>query len=1022
MYGREKIEFGDMWIQSSLKSSIIREATGDDHINFVAPVLISKKPGDSGWRFTIDYRVQNMHVLNCEVAVIDPAHAINRLMSYPVRGVLDLKRAYHTIPLHRNSQAHWAFKWQDKTYIPMTIPMGAKPSAGQFTLAMTEVLGDLLYDSCTPYLDDIIVYGKNPDDYIDNLDKVLDKLEKAGSTVGVKKTTFTTDTVTWVGRRITAEGYSMEPRSLQTILDMEKPVDGGQLQHFVTVAGWTRTQIPDLADIEYPLRQWLEEMKPIAGGNKKQQLAKVHIQESDWTEERLDAFKKVKNALTCGMKLAYPDHTKVMVVFTDASSTCWAGVVCQTSKEDFAKATGNNFGDCGLELLYACSGAFTGSAKSWDTLSKEGFAVIATRRKAAHFLESHPESVYLMTDSKTLTNILTGKPGNACTKERLQRWRSELSTLSFRVFHLEGDKNLWADWLSRKTPVPAATAGAGATARATTPAAVGTGEDRMTYGRAEEVLTAEEKLTLDRVRSEQDKYVLRVPRASGDVSVTDTSDDRVREARHWVLERGTDGLYRKDGRLYIPKGTGDNDNLLRLLFLRKAHHGVGHAGQEPTAKELQRFVFWPGMRDDTRSYVGSCLNCAKTKSFRSDRDFGQAPHGTAPHEVWHMDFVDMVDTSRRGQRYLLVLRDDFSSLVYLVPAESASAETVVDSLRVWAGQWGKPRLLVSDRGSHFTAAVVKDYLSEQGIQQHLSTPNHSQSSGTVEVVHQSVKRTVTALRSHRGWDLDQWDDLIGDVTVALNQRPRRLLGNKSALEICTARPPPTDLATAIGAPATPARTDTPSVTEYQDALADLQEKLAQLHRNVDPVRGAARREPTRSTKKTRGELLTEGQLVLVTGVKRQKHKSRGQATGPYELLVVDHTRKRAKVRHLVHGSTSDNVPFSRLHEYPDPGLVLTPGIKRTILADDGFDYRESDIRKCVGHGYEDADQQLFIECVINLRGRPKSRATVRERLELEQVAGAAPKKLRTYLRQLKRADELDDDDAMVVALIESALA
>ena len=42
--------------------------------------------------------------------------------------------------------------------------------------------------------------------------------------------------------------------------------------------------------------------------------------------------------------------------------------------------------------------------------------------------------------------------------------------------------------------------------------------------------------------------------------------------------------------------------------------------------------------------------------------------------------------------------------------------------------------------------------------------------------------------------------------------------------------------------------------------------------------------------------------------------------------------------------------------------------------------------------------------------------------ELEQVAGAAPKKLRTYLRQLKRADELDDDDAMVVALIESALA
>jgi hypothetical protein len=55
--------------------------------------------------------------------------------------------------------------------------------------------------------------------------------------------------------------------------------------------------------------------------------------------------------------------------------------------------------------------------------------------------------------------------------------------------------------------------------------------------------------------------------------------------------------------------------------------------------------------------------------------------------------------STAGYKYLLLLKDDLSSYVWLVPAESADAKTTVKALVAWFAAFGISKIWVSDRGT-----------------------------------------------------------------------------------------------------------------------------------------------------------------------------------------------------------------------------------------------------------------------------------------------------------------------------------
>ena len=95
------------------------------------------------------------------------------------------------------------------------LPFGISSAPSIFQRAMDCLLQDL--PNVCVYLDDILVTGTNKQDHLDNLDKVLQRLETAGLTLQKPKCTFAVPSVEYLGHVIDASGLHPSPNKVKAI-------------------------------------------------------------------------------------------------------------------------------------------------------------------------------------------------------------------------------------------------------------------------------------------------------------------------------------------------------------------------------------------------------------------------------------------------------------------------------------------------------------------------------------------------------------------------------------------------------------------------------------------------------------------------------------------------------------------------------------------------------------------------------------------------------------------------------------
>jgi hypothetical protein len=87
------------------------------------------------------------------------------------------------------------------------------------------------------------------------------------------------------------------------------------------------------------------------------------------------------------------------------------------------------------------------------------------------------------------------------------------------------------------------------------------------------------------------------------------------------------------------------------------------------------------MAQDAKVFVQNCLHCVATiPGEKVPRQLGTQLHATKPNEILHFDFL-YIWSSRDGKyQYLLLLKDDLSGYLWLVPCRTADAAATVDAL------------------------------------------------------------------------------------------------------------------------------------------------------------------------------------------------------------------------------------------------------------------------------------------------------------------------------------------------------
>lgn len=381
-------------------------------------ILLTPKPGDK-WRFCIDYRELN----DCSQASGWPLpnirHTLCRLGQHKAKifGVMDLTAGFHQAPLADISKEYTAFtSWMGNFQFDR-VPFGLKgaPSYYQQQIQI-EVLRGFMYKVCEAYIDDIITFGKTEEEFLINLDRILERLELFGITVNPDKCRFGMSTIEYVGHTINDMGLSFTDDKLESVASFPLPDFPKQLHQFLGLMNYYRDHVRNHSDLAKPLNHMLSRTP------EKQKLV--------WTEELSKAFDTLKYCVHNCRMIFFIDGDYAIHLCTDASLYGIGAYLYQIID--------------GVEKpIQFISKSLTDVQRRWSTVEKEAYAIWYALGKLEYLLRDVKFTLH--TDHENLTYI----NDKALTSDKVYGWKLFIQHFNFDIQYIKGPDNIVADSCSR---------------------------------------------------------------------------------------------------------------------------------------------------------------------------------------------------------------------------------------------------------------------------------------------------------------------------------------------------------------------------------------------------------------------------------------------------------------------------------------------------------------------------------------------------------------------------------------------
>ena len=158
---------------------------------------------------------------------------------------IDLKSAYHQIPLHRKDMSFTAFEVNGRLFEFTRLPFGVTNAVATFQREMTAFVRLHNLKRLHPYLDDVIIGGRSEEEHQENLKNFLKAAEIEGLTLNKAKCVFGCKTVPMLGHIVGAGSKRPDPSRIKTLMDFPNPENSSQLKRLLGFFAYNAKWIAD---------------------------------------------------------------------------------------------------------------------------------------------------------------------------------------------------------------------------------------------------------------------------------------------------------------------------------------------------------------------------------------------------------------------------------------------------------------------------------------------------------------------------------------------------------------------------------------------------------------------------------------------------------------------------------------------------------------------------------------------------------------------------------------------------------